>query len=1076
MNIDKINNSIININNIQNKNIKFKEGDILTGYIKDLKDNSYIIDIEDKITINADKDKIIGNVGDTIYFKVIDDNNTLKQIVETEDEKNINEITEDISIQSEENKPKNRVKRSLDDFVEINKVQQQYKKYLDKNSQPSVQENILYTNKVKNKLSHISNTITKEDLQKFANSGVNPKNLDMMSFSDYLNDSLGVDTEKNTLDEKTLKEIKEEKAKSMKMDLNMNGVDEEKMFRFEAFLSEMGLPATEKNISTLKNVKEKVESIENLDKETALNVIKNSNKTTIEDLYTSKYKKVSNMSNINIDNIENLDSQIENVLTQNNIEVNDENINIAKDFIKNEIDVTNNNIEKFKKLQNLKENIDIKDILEKSAKNILKNENILNVEIFNDTNIEQQYNKYKAILPNILPEHIQSLIDSKIKINLKNIENNYENINIENVNVTQDAIKEKLNLYKIQLKLTSEAMYSLYDKGINIDTKPLQEVIKHLESIEEENYKKYLELNKVPSTQENVDTIKSVVSTIQNIYPNVVYKTFKDIINENVDFSLSGINKSLKVQNIIDDFENFKTMPNSSFGDNINKLKDNFKQLLEQNGFEANETNIKALKILSLNNIDFSEENMLNVKLLDSKIDYLANNLHPLTIAKMLKDNFNPMDKNINDVIDYLDNNSFGQTSREKIAEQILEIDKDNKLSKEERNAIVSVYRMLNMVQKGDSMAIGNILKSEKNITLANLLEASKISEKQRRKISFDKKVDENTGESEKLISENNIKKNIENGLNKANEKYNKFVLNQLINYSSPEIIQNLDFNNTIENLLENLKHNNKQTISTQTKENLLKDINNLDNISKDTINYIIKNNIPITLNNIQVMESILKENYKLSKDIDAFKTELEEREIPFGESILDTEDSKIINKEEVIDTVKQLDKENEEVFDDILNLEDLNDIKYMILKNKQVKSNINFMKDNNNIKNGIYTLPMKLSNGMIKDLNMYILNDSALNDKNLNLYLNFNNEDNKLIETYVKVSDKGTLANVVTSSNNNMQHFEKDILNILSKFDIQPNKITYSVDSQKDIFKEDDILSIENKFKDMENNFNEII
>ena len=1076
MNIDKINNSIININNIQNKNIKFKEGDILTGYIKDLKDNSYIIDIEDKITINADKDKIIGNVGDTIYFKVIDDNNTLKQIVETEDEKNINEITEDISIQSEENKPKNRVKRSLDDFVEINKVQQQYKKYLDKNSQPSVQENILYTNKVKNKLSHISNTITKEDLQKFANSGVNPKNLDMMSFSDYLNDSLGVDTEKNTLDEKTLKEIKEEKAKSMKMDLNMNGVDEEKMFRFEAFLSEMGLPATEKNISTLKNVKEKVESIENLDKETALNVIKNSNKTTIEDLYTSKYKKVSNMSHINIDNIENLDSQIENVLTQNNIEVNDENINIAKDFIKNEIDVTNNNIEKFKKLQNLKENIDIKDILEKSAKNILKNENILNVEIFNDTNIEQQYNKYKAILPNILPEHIQSLIDSKIKINLKNIENNYENINIENVNVTQDAIKEKLNLYKIQLKLTSEAMYSLYDKGINIDTKPLQEVIKHLESIEEENYKKYLELNKVPSTQENVDTIKSVVSTIQNIYPNVVYKTFKDIINENVDFSLSGINKSLKVQNIIDDFENFKTMPNSSFGDNINKLKDNFKQLLEQNGFEANETNIKALKILSLNNIDFSEENMLNVKLLDSKIDYLANNLHPLTIAKMLKDNFNPMDKNINDVIDYLDNNSFGQTSREKIAEQILEIDKDNKLSKEERNAIVSVYRMLNMVQKGDSMAIGNILKSEKNITLANLLEASKISEKQRRKISFDKKVDENTGESEKLISENNIKKNIENGLNKANEKYNKFVLNQLINYSSPEIIQNLDFNNTIENLLENLKHNNKQTISTQTKENLLKDINNLDNISKDTINYIIKNNIPITLNNIQVMESILKENYKLSKDIDAFKTELEEREIPFGESILDTEDSKIINKEEVIDTVKQLDKENEEVFDDILNLEDLNDIKYMILKNKQVKSNINFMKDNNNIKNGIYTLPMKLSNGMIKDLNMYILNDSALNDKNLNLYLNFNNEDNKLIETYVKVSDKGTLANVVTSSNNNMQHFEKDILNILSKFDIQPNKITYSVDSQKDIFKEDDILSIENKFKDMENNFNEII
>lgn len=1067
MNIDKIDNN--KINNIYNKNFSFKEGDILTGHIKDLKNDLYTINLDNKTSINVSKDKIVGNIDDVVYFKVEDNKNTLKQIINRENENFTYE--KDINNTSFINK------RSLDNITEINKSQQYYKKFLDKNNQPSVKESILYTNKVKSNLSHLSNTITEKDLHKFENIGINPKNIDVTTFSDYLNDSLGIDkSDDDTLDKKTLKEIKEEKEKSMKMDLNMNGVDEEANFRFDDILSNIGLLITDKNISTLKNVKDKIESIENIDKDTALNIIKKGDKATIEDLYTSKYTRFSNKENINIENIDNIDSQIENILKQNNIEINDENMSIAKDFIKNEIDISSENIEKYKKLENIKESLNIKDILEKCAKNILKNENVLNVEIFSNENIAKNYESYKEILPNILPEHIQSLIDDKIKVNLKNILLNYENINTNNVNVTQEAISEKLSLYKIQLKLTTEAMYSLYDKGINIDTKPLKEVVTYLEEIEQEKYKKYLELNEVDSTQDNIQTIKNVVSTIQNIYPNVVYNTFKDIIGQKVDFSLSGINKSLKAQNIIDDFETFKTMPNRAFGDSINKLKDDFKNLLIDNGFEPNEANLKALKILSVNNMDFTEENMLNVKLLDSKIDYLSNNLHPLTVAKMLKDSFNPMDKNINDVIDYINNNNFGQTSREKIAEQILDIDKENKLSKEERDAIVAVYRMLNMVQKGDSVAIGNLLKTEKNVTLSNLLQASKISEKNRKNIDFDKKVDDNTGESEKITSDKNITNSIQSGIDKANEEYNRFILGQILNFTNPDKISQVDNNISIENLLEKLKDSNRQTISKQTKEDLVKDIQNLENINNDTISYLIKNNIPITINNIQVMENVIKEKLKLSKDIYDFKTELENRGITFGESIFNIDDNKNISKEETIHTVEELKQENEEVFDDIINLNDLDDIKYMIIKNKNVKSNIGFIQDSNNIKNGIYTLPMKLSNGKVTDLNMYILNDNALNDKNLNLYLNFENIYNNSVQAYVKVSNKGTLADVILKSNHNAKEYEKDILNILNKFDIYPDNITYSIDNEKDLHKEEDIIDIQEKFKDLESNFNTII
>ncbi|WP_250277445.1 DUF6240 domain-containing protein [[Clostridium] colinum] len=1065
MKIEKINNN--NTNTVNNEIINFEKGDIISGEIKSLKDNKYIIHLEDKYYINVDKDKISNKVGDTVYFRVEDEKNTLKQIFNTESQDNLNNDINNIKI-----------KRNLDKNTLLNnRAQQQYKLFLDKNSQPSVQENNLYNSKIKNKLSHLSNTVNKKSLQNLINNGVDPKKVDVLTFSDYLSISTGVDVEnKEKPEEKTLQELKEDKKKAIKMDLNMNGLDEEDLFNFEDILSKVGLPNTDKNISALKNVKDKIDNIENIDKDTSLNIIKKGNKTTIEDLYSSKYSRVSNKDSIDIENIENLEEQIKNILNQNDIEIHEENIAIAKDFIKSEVDISSENIKKYKKLANIKQEIDIKNILEKSANNILKNENVLDIDIFNNETIEQ-YIKYKNMLPKILPEHIQGLIDENININLKNIENNYKNINIQNINVTEEAISERLNLSKIQLKLTTEAMYSLYDKGINIDTKPLKDVINYLENIEQENYKKYLQINKVEPTQNNVETMKNVFSTIKSFYPNAVYNTFKDIIDKKIDFSLSGINKSLKSQNIIDTFETFKTTPNKSFGDSINKLTEDFKDLLIKNGFEPTQHNIKALKILSLNNIDFTEENILNIKLLDNKIDYVANNLHPLTVAKMLKYNFNPMDRKIDEVIDYIDNNKFGQTSREKIAEQILDIDRENILSKEERNAIIAVYRMLNIVQKGDSASIGNLLKAEKNVTLSNLLEASKIYEKSRKNIGFDKKIDKSVGESEKIIPEDNITNAIKSGIEKANENYNKFILNQILNYANPDKILQIDnFNTNIENILDKLKDKDKQTISNNTQSDLIKSIQSLESVDIDTINYLTKNNLPITLDNIQIMENIIKKNTKLSKDIDDFKSELEKRDISFGESIFNIEDDKNMTKEELLNTMENLNQENQQVFDEIINLEDLDDIKYMILKNKKVSSNINFMQDYNNIKNGKYTLPMKLSTGKITDLNMYILNDMALNDKNLNLYLNFENDNNKSIEAYVKVFNDGTIVDIVTDTTSDIQNYEKDVLNILSNFNIYPDNITYSVDNPKDLYKEDNILNIEEKFKDFDNNFNKVI
>lgn len=1065
---------IYKINNISDiseiiKQPTLKKGDVVSGQIKSIKDDVCTIELDNKMILNINKNKIQGKENDTIYFNVQDDKNTLKQVIDIDNTLQTEAVSE----------------KKFNDFVpniSINLEQQKYKNFLDKTKQPSVQENIVYTTKVKNKLSHLSNTVTKDSLKKAIKNGINPKQTDLISFSDYLKVSTGEEIETdNTQNTKSLEQIEEDKKKAMQMDLNMNGIDEEAVFSFEKILTKVGLPTTQKNIATLSNIKEKIENIQNIDNDTVLNIVKNSENITVGNLYSSQYKKFAPKENLDIQNIKNLDEQIEKVLTQNNIQPTKENIQIGKDFVKNEIDITPQNFEKYEKIKNIQKEVNLQNVLEKTANKILKNENVLDVEVFDIKNVEQQFNKYKKVLPKISENHLQSILDKGEKINLKNIVLAYENISqnnidIKNIAISKQAKDEKLNVAKIQLKLTFDAMQTLYNKDINIDTKPLQEVVKKLEALEQEKYETYLDIAKAPKTEQNVKTMENVFDTIQKIKINTSAPIIKDIIEQKVDFSLTGINKSFKSKEILQTLENFKTMPTKSYGDSINKLTKDFENVLTENGFEINQNNIKALKILSLNNIDFTEENILKVKNVDTKIDFVANNLHPLTVAKMLKDRFNPMDKNIDDVIKYIEENGYLKTSREKIAEQILEIDRENKLSKEERDAIISVYRMLNIVEKGDSVAIGNLLKTQKNITLSNLLNASKTYTKSKTNVLFDAKIDETIGDIHKITPDGNIKKSINSGIEKANEDYNKFMLNQILTYATPEKIAQIENQNiTIENLLQSLKDSNDNPIPTQETKHILDEIQSLENIDGQTIEYLIKNNLPMTLNNIQVMRDIIREKNKLSETIEDFKIELQQRGISFGQSIFDVDDEQKLTKEETIQTVENLQKENEEVFDDIINLESLDDIKYMILKNKNVKSNIDFARNVNNIKNGMYTLPIKLSSGKITDLNMYVLNDEALDYKNLNLYLNFNQDKNKPVEAYVKVFNNGTLAEIVTKTNN-AKDYEKDVLNILSKFDIYPDKINYSVDNDKDLYNEENIIEIEEKFKNMDSNFNKIV
>lgn len=1043
----------------KNEKLNINAGETLNGKVINESEDKILIEFEN-FELNLPKTNVKANLNDTVSFEILENKNNklnLKQIYPE------NYIEEDINKSPY-------IETILDDSFA-------YKNFLNKNKDTKNKENILAKKELKESLKHISNSANKENIEDMLKKSLNPEKNTPFTMSDFISKSVGLDFENKN----NKKDI--QKEKNIKLDLNMNGINEEDMLSFENALLKTNLPTTQKNIEILKNAKNKFEEIKELDDNSIKNLLKKDN-ITFEDLYTNKHLKNIAHKKIDLEAISNLEEQIKNILLNEEIPLKEENISIAKDFVENEIEISKENFDKLNKLKNLQKNFDSFNILEKVAQNIKANKPISNIEIFENKDKINLFSSYKNILekiPNIKIEDIQNLLNNKIPVNLKNLTEslNSENLN-KNLEISKDAILERLNLAKIQMKLTYESISILAQKGININPKPLLNVISTLESLEMENYKNSLKIVNANVNNENIAKVQKFYSTLSEITPKLFYSTFKEIKNGEIDFSFKGISESIRAKNIIKTFDTFKTVPDSKYGDNVYKLTDEFKKLLKDNGFEINEKNLKAAKILTLNNMDFNTENLINVKLIDSKIEYVFNKLHPVIASDMIKNDFNPLEKNIDDLIEYIDNFSeeFGQTSKEKIAQHILELDNSNALSKEERSAIISIYRMLNLIEKDNTSSIGTLLKNEKNVTLGNLLESAKEFKKFKRKINFDEKIDDKTEIKEKINLDKNIINSIEKGLEYNNNlEYNRLILNEIINNATPEkLIEYTKAENdiSIENMNENLKNSNK--ISEISQNDILEKARNIEEISQNTIEYLFKNNIPTTINNIYNMEDSFKENNKISNSIEDFKNELSKRNISFGESILKA-DEEIENLNGAINSINNLEKENIEIFDDIIELDELDDIKYMILKNKDVSSKIKFLKDINKAENGIYSLPLRLSNGKITDFNVFILNEKALEDKNLNLFLQFNNKHNENMQTYIKITENGTFANITTKNANSkdIPFLEKEIIKILEKLNIKPEYIKYSTEDEINIFDSFNKEKIANKLKNLESEFETI-
>lgn len=870
-------------------------------------------------------------------------------------------------------------------------------------------------------------------------------------------------------------------------------------------------------IFVAKNHEKKEESNEQIKK--LLNTI---NMFDIEEVKKCVKNEKANQINTKV-NSENLEKTLENISKVN--------INDIKTYLEEEKNVSikdikiirlllNNNIINSNDIENEEienEKIGTKEELLKSL-NEDKVQQSIKEEIGNQ-NHSDNIKKTEQLINDIKKIDLRGIkkviINEKI-INFKNLiedSDSIEDLNTEEIKLDEaqsaKAIRTRLNIEEIRLKMTIEAATRLNLKGIKVEIEPIDTIVKELRNIDREEYRKALEINDIKSSKDNLDKIEEVYEKI-NVIKNMPPKVMKAILNKEVDFTIERVASAtekelvneLKLNKFIEKYDDLSTKPRPDLGDKIEKTFNQIDHILDELGLEITEKNIRAVKILAKNEMEISIDNIEGIKLIDNKLIKITQGLHPNIVVSMIKDQMSPIKMHVDEVIQYMSNfeEQLGETSLEKIAEHIHNLEEGN-LSKEERESLIGIYRMLTTISKSEGTAIGFLMKNNLELNLDNLFEAAKyIKSTKGTKKAINANIDDNFGVLKELrYSEKSIKEQIltalkeenipltKNNINMATtldeqnmdvteKQVNKFFNNneaiiEFISKAYPTKILQLEKEGELKKQLEKLndlipKENvvNKKEIS-----DLINKLKELSQLDKESLKDVEKYGISKDLNSLNTIRMLKDNPFELSRRLENIIKTLDNPrniETDLKNSINKIVDS--ISNGQYEDVVEEIKESIEEIYNELLNMN--GGIKDNISKEAKAVENIVKFQQNISKEENYYQIPIMIGNEL-KQLNLYLFNNKNNNTEEstngMKIHMYFETENMGSIQAYVDLKGNNMNFGIYTNEKedlNLIKNFENEIKSILTKTMYNIGDIDYSYFKGESPISSDPIKNTQNK------------
>ncbi|MBU5479492.1 hypothetical protein KQI69_09785 [Eubacterium sp. MSJ-13] len=308
-----------------------------------------------------------------------------------------------------------------------------------------------------------------------------------------------------------------------------------------------------------------------------------------------------------------------------------------------------------------------------------------------------------------------------------------------------EEVMAKRCIAEICLKMTTQSVMTMRQKGIDVNTAPLEQVVEALRDEENSVYTAGMtgdvsddELSLLHETmQQRADIANSPASLIGRTVRQ------QNLLKLN-ELHAAASSETYGRQQYGQIYEMVSTQVDASYGDSIQKAFASVPNLLKEIGMEDTNANERAVRILGYNGMEITEENVLSVKEYDTVLNRVIDNMKPSTVLEMIRQGDNPLDTSISDLDKKLAdiNASKDLSSEEKYSRYLWQLQKSGNISEQEREGYIGVYRLLNNIEKSDGAAIGAVLQSDREMTLGNLLTAVRTMKNQ----GIDTKIDDDFG------------------------------------------------------------------------------------------------------------------------------------------------------------------------------------------------------------------------------------------------------------------------------------------------------------------------------------------
>lgn len=333
---------------------------------------------------------------------------------------------------------------------------------------------------------------------------------------------------------------------------------------------------------------------------------------------------------------------------------------------------------------------------------------------------------------------------------------------------TNEEMDERQSRYwqleQLRLRMTLQSGYQLLKQNPDLLQMDLKEVIKELDALETLKNRSLFRDSRVEMTEGNLSLYQETMTKVTMIprLPAMALGqwvgasealTLNLMFRQGMEFSMDSQTAVISeegryyyetISGKLSSYESMMTAPRSDMGDSIQKAFANMDSLLGELGMELTAENKKAVRILSYNQMELTDEAVEQIKDLDSRLVSVLNRMKPEIVLGMIRDGVNPLRMELSKLEAEVSQQEEkqGEGSNEKFSEFLYRLEQRGEITDAERESYIGVYRLLHAVTGHSGRDLGAVVRNEESVTLEHLLRAHRSRSQQGTDISIGEDVE----------------------------------------------------------------------------------------------------------------------------------------------------------------------------------------------------------------------------------------------------------------------------------------------------------------------------------------------